>query len=147
LTNTGRLPFHRCRGRHGNGGKGNQTDVDGVDYYSPLIDEDVVHSVEIEMKSRFGKDFKIDATPGENLWGPILFRDIAQSGQVEVIKLSTADVPVRALSAEDLILVKIAADREKIVMTSRSLRRSRRRAHSSSDSTRLSVGMAIVAQL
>jgi hypothetical protein len=84
-----------------------------VDYYSPDIDEDVVHSVETEMKSRFGRDFKIDATPGENLWGPILFRDIAQSGQVTVIKSRDVEVPVKALSAEDLVLVKIAADRRK----------------------------------
>jgi len=84
-----------------------------VDYYSPDIDEDIVHSVEMEMKSRFGRDFKIDATPGENLWGPILFRDIADSGQVTVIKFKNVEVPVKALSTEDLVLVKIAADRRK----------------------------------
>lgn len=55
---------------------------EGVDYYSPLIDEDIVHAVETRMKSQFGRAFKIDATPGENLWGPIIFRDIANSAQI-----------------------------------------------------------------
>lgn len=84
-----------------------------VDYYSPIVDEDVIHVVESEMKARFGREFKIDATPGENLWGPILFRDIADSGQVTSVSVGRAEVPIMALSGEDLVLVKIAADRQK----------------------------------
>lgn len=84
-----------------------------VDYYSPKIDEDIVYAVEAEMKANFGRKFKIDATPGENIWGPILFRDINDAVQITEISLGSLKVPVKALSPYDLVLVKLAADRAK----------------------------------
>lgn len=63
-----------------------------VDYYSPNIDEDVVHQVEQEMKSVYGREFKIDATPGENIWGPIIFRDIAESGEKTVLSIGEFNI-------------------------------------------------------
>lgn len=84
-----------------------------VDYFSPVIDEDLVHEVEHELKDTFGRNFKIDATPGENLWGPIIFRDIADSEQKTSLEVEGHTIPVRVLSVEDLVLVKLVADRQK----------------------------------
>lgn len=84
-----------------------------VDFFSPVIDEDIVYSVEKELREIYGPDFKIDATPTENLWGPIIFRDLASSQQVMLVEVAGARVPIKALSSEDLILAKLAANRAK----------------------------------
>lgn len=84
-----------------------------VDLFSTFIDEDIVHDVETELKQVYGPDFKIDATPGENLWGPIIFRDLADAEEITVIEAAGVRVPVKALSSEDLVLAKLAAERKK----------------------------------
>ncbi len=84
-----------------------------VDYYSPAVDDDLVFAVEREMKAVYGRDFKIDATQGENLWGPILFRDIASSQEHETVSVGGFTVPVLKLSVEDLAMVKLVAGRQK----------------------------------
>lgn len=86
---------------------------DDVDYYSTEIDEDVVHDVEEAYRSKYGDTFKIDATPTENLWGPLLLRDIAQSPIHQTLVVGSAVVQIRKLSREDLVLVKLIAGREK----------------------------------
>lgn len=84
-----------------------------VDYYSPKIDEDIVYQVEKDMKENYGREFKIDATPGENIWGPIIFRDIADSSEKTVISIGDFKIPVKVMSVEDLVMVKLVADRSK----------------------------------
>lgn len=84
-----------------------------VDYYSPVIDDELVNDVEREMKQTYGRDFKIDATPTENLWGPIIFRDIAQSQEHDTLEVRGMKVPILKLSVEDLAMVKLVADRPK----------------------------------
>ena len=84
-----------------------------IDYYSPVIDDELVFDVETEMKQTYGRDFKIDATPAENLWGPIIFRDIASSQKHETLIISGISVPVLKLSIEDLAMVKLVAGRAK----------------------------------
>lgn len=86
---------------------------DDVDYYSTEIDEDVVHDVEEAYRSKYGDTFKIDATPTENLWGPLLLRDIAQSPIHQTLVVGSAVVQIRKLSREDLVMVKLIAGREK----------------------------------
>jgi predicted nucleotidyltransferase len=84
-----------------------------VDYFSTEIDEDIVHVVEQECRVTLGEAFKIDATPTENLWGPLLLRDIAHSPVHETIIVGKAKVHIRKLSLEDLVIVKLVAGREK----------------------------------
>jgi predicted nucleotidyltransferase len=84
-----------------------------VDYFSTEIDEDIVHVVEQEYQAQLGEAFKIDATPTENLWGPLLLRDIAHSPVHETIIVGDSRVQIRKLSLEDLVMVKLTAGREK----------------------------------
>ena len=48
-----------------------------IDIYSPDLDPDIVMDIEDEYKKKLGDDFRIDATPVENLWGNLMIRDIA----------------------------------------------------------------------
>ncbi|NTF16968.1 hypothetical protein G6L37_00815 [Agrobacterium rubi] len=84
-----------------------------IHYYSPVVDDELVFTVESEMKQTYGRDFKIDATPAENLWGPILFRDIADSQEHEKLTVGGIMVPILKLSIEDLAMVKLVAGRPK----------------------------------
>ena len=78
-----------------------------VDLYIPEISVAVVEIVEQEFRARYGPEFRLDVTTGENLWGSILVRDIASSPVFGTI----ADLELRALRIEDLFLLKLASGR------------------------------------
>lgn len=81
--------------------------------FAPEVADESVRSAEQEVAARIGPSFKLDVTPGENLWGSILVRDIEESPDVERIRTPRGEYVVRALRVEDLFLLKIAADRDK----------------------------------
>jgi hypothetical protein len=78
-----------------------------VDLYIPEISIDAVEIVEQEFRARYGPEFRLDVTTGENVWGSILVRDIASSPVFGKI----ADLELRALRIEDLFLLKLASGR------------------------------------
>jgi hypothetical protein len=78
-----------------------------VDIYMPEISAETVEIVEQELRTRHGASFRLDVTTGENVWGPILVRDIASSPTLGTI----ADLELRALRIEDLFLLKLASGR------------------------------------
>ena len=78
-----------------------------VDIYMPEISAETVEIVEQELRARHGASFRLDVTCGENVWGPILVRDIASSPMLGMI----ADLELRALRIEDLFLLKLASGR------------------------------------
>ncbi|HEX2689768.1 MAG TPA: hypothetical protein VHN14_24285 [Kofleriaceae bacterium] len=78
-----------------------------VDIYMPEISTEAVEIVEQELRERHGASFRLDVTTGENVWGPILVRDIASSPSLGTI----ADLELRALRIEDLFLLKLASGR------------------------------------
>jgi len=78
-----------------------------VDIYMPEISAETVEIVERELRARYGASFRLDVTTGENVWGPILVRDIASSPALGAI----ADLELRALRIEDLFLLKLASGR------------------------------------
>lgn len=84
-----------------------------VDFYAPEIDDGAVTETEQALRERFGPSFKIDATSVENLWGYILVRDISQSPSIGSLALPGGAVDIKALSLEDLFLLKLAAGRDK----------------------------------
>ncbi|MBU2767759.1 hypothetical protein HAP94_16645 [Acidithiobacillus ferrivorans] len=86
-----------------------------VDIYSPDLDADIIMDLESEYKRKFGnEDFRIDATPTENLWGNLLVRDIAaRSPLLERIVTHTSTWDIKALDVETLFLVKLEAGRKK----------------------------------
>lgn len=86
---------------------------DDMDMYAEGLVDDIVIEVEKALKGRFGAAFKIDATAGENLWGDILIRDIGSSPIVRNIHVGGVIIHVRALTVEDLFLLKLAAGRDK----------------------------------
>ncbi len=78
-----------------------------VDLYMPEVSAEAIELVEREFRARYGEQFRLDVTSGENIWGEILIRDISSSpamGSIEGIDL-------RALRIEDLFLVKLSAGR------------------------------------
>ena len=79
----------------------------------PIVPDESVREVEAELATELGPAFKLDVTPGENVWGSILLRDIEQSPEIERFETSGHLVIVRALSVEDLFLLKLAADRSR----------------------------------
>jgi hypothetical protein len=78
-----------------------------VDIYIPEISAETVEIVEQELRARHGASFRIDVTTGENIWGPILVRDIASSPSLGTI----AGLELRALRIEDLFVLKLASGR------------------------------------
>lgn len=78
-----------------------------VDLYMPEISTEAVEIVEQEFQARHGASFRLDVTTGENIWGVILVRDIASSPALG--KVGALDL--RALSIEDLFLLKLASAR------------------------------------
>lgn len=84
-----------------------------VDLYTSRVPDEAVRAVEQEVAARLGPSFKLDVTPGENLWGAILVRDIADSPEVERVRTLRGEYVVRVLRVEDLFLLKLAADRDK----------------------------------
>ncbi|MBL8787230.1 MAG: nucleotidyl transferase AbiEii/AbiGii toxin family protein [Deltaproteobacteria bacterium] len=84
-----------------------------VDLYAPSASDEVVHALEVELAARFGAPVRIDVTAGENLWGNILLRDIADSPVVAEIDVVGTRHTLRALSLEDLFLLKLNSSRRK----------------------------------
>ncbi len=84
-----------------------------VDVFVGDVSAQVVHEVELELRGSHGERFRLDATSGENLWGSILVRDIGDSPQVATLTTPSGQYVLRALSVEDLFLVKLAAGRSK----------------------------------
>lgn len=85
-----------------------------IDIYSPDLDPDIVMDIEDEYKKKLGDDFRIDATPVENLWGNLMIRDIvAKSPLVQRVERSTSFWDIKALDVETLFLVKLEAGRLK----------------------------------
>lgn len=82
-----------------------------VDLWTPSFSDDVVHEVEDELRTTWGALVKLDVTSTENLWGPILLRDIASSPVVAHVGAERGPVEVRALAIEDLYLLKLSAAR------------------------------------
>jgi hypothetical protein len=69
--------------------------------------------VEARLKLRYGNLFKIDATAAENIWGQIIIRDIASSPDISKLDIGGRSLVVKALTPEDLYLLKLYAGREK----------------------------------
>jgi len=86
---------------------------ENVDLWMPSFSDEVVHVVESEARAQWGPLVKLDVTSTENLWGNILVRDIALSPVVAHLTSSHGPIEVRALSIEDLFLLKLAAGRAK----------------------------------
>ncbi|HET7500913.1 MAG TPA: hypothetical protein VFK02_07925 [Kofleriaceae bacterium] len=83
-----------------------------VDLYMPEVSAEAVEAVEQELRGRYGAAFRLDVTTGENVWGSILVRDIAHSPVLGQI----AELELRALSIEDLFLLKLASGRSQDVV-------------------------------
>jgi hypothetical protein len=84
-----------------------------VDFYSPVALDDAAMDVERELRPIYGKAFKIDITVGENIWGDILIKDIAQSPETQTMDIAGTTVSIRALPPADLFLLKLASGRTK----------------------------------
>jgi len=80
-----------------------------VDLFTPEVPAEAVEAVERELRARYGDGFRLDVTSGENVWGSIIVRDITASPLVGAID----DVQLRALSIEDLFLLKLASARHR----------------------------------
>jgi hypothetical protein len=79
-----------------------------VDLYMSTIPSESVEHVETELRAVYGPAFRLDVTSGENVWGSILVRDIAESPVVGTID---GRVELRALTPADLFLLKLASGR------------------------------------
>ena len=92
---------------------GLRADSRDVDMYTTDADDDVVASVEREMRPAYGPDFRIDITTIENIWGIVMVRDIASSPKMETIRSGSGQrYDVRVLSLETLYVLKVVAGRE-----------------------------------
>jgi len=81
-----------------------------VDLFAPNVSPDVAHEAERALAARFGAAFRLDVTGVANLWGPIMIRDI---GDAPVVPDRPGGLILRALSVEDLFLLKLQAGRDK----------------------------------
>jgi hypothetical protein len=79
-----------------------------VDLYMSTIPTESIEHVETELRAVYGPAFRLDVTSGENVWGAILVRDIAESPVVGTID---GRIEIRALSPADLFLLKLASGR------------------------------------
>jgi len=84
-----------------------------VDLYVSRASADLVEEVEHELRRRYGAAFRLDVTAVENLWGPLVLRDVGDSPVVARVASAARTYVVRALRAEDLFLLKLLADRSK----------------------------------
>lgn len=85
-----------------------------VDLYVKTFSDDVVFQVERELRESYGPAFKLDVTAMENLWGFILLRDIDEhSLTYRTLEAAGRSFTIKALSIEDLFLLKLNAGREK----------------------------------
>lgn len=79
-----------------------------VDLYARNVPAEAIEQVEAELRANLGDAFQLDVTSGENIWGPILVRDIESS---PVVGSVGAGCELRALRVEDLFLLKLASGR------------------------------------
>jgi hypothetical protein len=86
---------------------------DDVDLYMSEIDDTAIDTVTKKYRAQYGFNFKIDATPGNTIWGSFAIDDIDQSPTVATIEIGDVAVRIRALTPETLYLIKVAADRSK----------------------------------
>jgi hypothetical protein len=86
---------------------------DDVDLYMSEIDDTAIDTVTKKYRAQYGFNFKIDATPGNTIWGSLAIDDIDQSPTVATIEIGDVAVRIRALTPETLYLIKVAADRPK----------------------------------
>jgi hypothetical protein len=84
-----------------------------ADFYIADLDDDAVAAVAARNRAELGEDFKLDITPSNSTWGKIALKDIEQSPVVAEIDTRNGRVELRALSPEDLFLLKISAGRTK----------------------------------
>ena len=84
-----------------------------IDLFANEPMDEAVREVEQSLRERHGPAFKVDVTSGENLWGQILVRDIANSPPWQELEIEGRKVGVRVLPLEDLFLLKLAAARAK----------------------------------
>lgn len=86
-----------------------------VDLFVRTCSADVIDEVEALGRARHGPAFKLDVTPAENLWGAILVRDIDRDARSVVATFDAGGrrFELRALSIETLLLIKLAAGRER----------------------------------
>jgi hypothetical protein len=77
---------------------------DDVDLYMSEIDDAAIDTVTKKYRTRYGFDFKIDATPGNTIWGSFAIDDIDQSPTVATIEIGEVAVRIRALTPETLYL-------------------------------------------
>jgi len=86
---------------------------DDVDLYMSEIDDTAIDTVTKKYRAQYGFNFKIDATPGNTIWGSFAIDDIDQSPTVATIEIGDVAVRIRALTPETLYFIKVAADRPK----------------------------------
>jgi hypothetical protein len=86
---------------------------DDLDVYMSELDDTAVSTVQEIFRQKLGPNFKIDATPVNTIWGAFAVQDIDESPPVETLDIEGTPVQIRALSAETLYLIKVAADRPK----------------------------------
>src|SRR6202171_1912503 len=86
---------------------------DDVDLYMSETDDTAIDTVTKKYRAQYGFNFKIDATPGNTIWGSFAIDDIDQSPTVATIEIGDVAVRIRALTPETLYFIKVAADRPK----------------------------------
>ncbi len=86
---------------------------DDVDLYMSEMEDAAVAAVQDKYRRKHGHSFKIDATPVNTLWGDIAVNDIDQSPTIATLDVDGHAVEIRALSAETMYLLKVAAYRTK----------------------------------
>jgi len=85
-----------------------------VDVYTPVVGEQPVAQVEAEFRRRYGPGFRLDVTTIENIWGLIMIRDLDEAPPVADIETTPGHTyVVRALSVEDLYVLKVASGRRR----------------------------------
>ena len=85
-----------------------------VDAYTPVVSDEAVARVETELRGRYGPDFRIDVTTVENIWGLIMIRDLDRAPRVtQIVSPAGRTHTVRALSIEDLYVLKVASGRRR----------------------------------
>jgi hypothetical protein len=85
-----------------------------VDAYTAVVGEQSVAQVEAEFRVRYGPGFRLDVTTVENIWGLIMIRDLSEAPQVTEIETAPGRTyVVRALSVEDLYVLKVASGRRR----------------------------------
>jgi len=85
-----------------------------IDFYAKSFPEQRLLELEFELKKQYGESFKIDATSTENIRGQVMLRDIEDaSTQIQSIDINGKELHIKALSIEDLYLLKLIANRPK----------------------------------